>query len=68
MTNAILIQDVQVGQKFYMLNKKGISKYNGNMTFVMTSNNGRYFEYDRVENDRRYNGTTLYEQYVIVIE
>jgi len=36
MTHSILLQDVKVGQKFYMLNKSGLPKYNGNTTFEMT--------------------------------
>jgi hypothetical protein len=65
--NAILIQDVKVGEKFYMLNKAGLPKLNGNTTFLMERNNGRCFEYVRLENDRAYQGTTLYPQYVVVL-
>lgn len=40
MTNSILLQDVKVGQKFYLLNKNGVAKYNGKMTMEMTRNSG----------------------------
>jgi hypothetical protein len=67
MANAILIQDVKVGQKFYMLNKAGLPKYNCNSTFEMTRNNGKVFEYIRIEKDKMYTSSTLYPQYVVVI-
>lgn len=67
MTNAILIQDVKVGQKFYMLNKSGLPKYNGIRTFLMTRNNGKIFEFIRIEQDKMYTSSTLYPQYVVVI-
>jgi hypothetical protein len=47
-----LLKNVKVGQKFYMLNKNGTPKFNGNITFEMTSNNGKVFEYFRIENNR----------------
>ena len=68
MKAAILIQDVKIGQRFYMLNKNGLPKYNGKITYEMTRNNGRYFEYFRIENDKACVGTDLYPQYVILLE
>jgi hypothetical protein len=67
MKNAILIQDVKVGQKFYMLNKAGLPKYNANRTFLMTRNNGKAFEFIRIEQDKMYTSSTLYPQYVVII-
>ena len=63
-----LLKNVKVGQKFYMLNKNGTPKFNGNITFEMTSNNGKVFEYFRIENNRVYVGSSLYEQYVVIID
>ena len=68
MKNSILLQDVKVGQKFYMLNKSGLPKYNGNTTFEMTRNNGGVFvEFTRLENDRAYNVSTRNNQYVVIL-
>jgi hypothetical protein len=68
MTNSILLQDVKVGQKFYLLNKNGVAKYNGNMTMEMTRNEGGMFvEYIRLENGRAYNVSTYYEKYVVIL-
>ena len=64
---AILIQDVKVGEKFYLLNKNGLPKYNGNSTFEMTRNNGRCFEFKRLEKEKAYQSTSLYPQYVILL-
>jgi hypothetical protein len=68
MNNSILLQDVKVGEKFYLLNKNGLPKYNGNMSFEMTRNNGGCFvEYTRLENNRAYHVSTSYPQYVILL-
>ena len=68
-SNAILIQDVKVGQKFYKLNKMGHQQYNENTVFEMAyiHSSGQMFEYDRIGKDKRYVDTTLYPQYVVVI-
>jgi hypothetical protein len=68
MTNSILLQDVKVGETFYMLNKSGLPKYNGNTTYVMTRNNGGLFvEFTRIENNKAYNVCVIYKQLVVII-
>jgi len=67
MTNSILLQDVKVGETFYMLNKSGLPKYNGNTTYVMTRNNGHVVEFTRLENDKNYQVSTINKQLVVII-
>ena len=68
LSNSILIKNVKVGEKFYMLNKSGLPKYNGNSTFIMTRNtNGKMVEYSRIEKERYYNESTMYDQFVVII-
>ena len=68
MENKILIQEVKVGQRFYMLNKFDLPKYNGNMTFEMTRNTGNgIVEFTRLEKVKYYNEGTRYNQFVVLI-
>jgi len=67
MKRGILVQNVNVGDKFYFLNKNGTPRYNGNITYEMTRNNGKAMEFFRIENGKGHTLTSLYDNYVIVI-
>ncbi len=66
--NKILLKDIKVGEKFYILNKTGTPKFSGKMTFIMVRNNGSIIEYDRLENDKRYIESTRYKVYGVIID
>jgi hypothetical protein len=64
----ILLKNIQEGQSFYLLNKSGLPKYNGKMTFTMTRNtNGKMVEYSRIEKEKHYSESTMYDQYAVII-
>jgi hypothetical protein len=67
MTQKIFLKDVKVGQKFYLINKNGCAKYNGNITMQMTRNSGNgIVEFTRLENDKPYN-ELAYNKLVVIL-
>ena len=67
-TDSILLKDVEVGKKFYMINKKGLPKYNGNTTFEMTRNSKKgIVEFTRLENGKAYCEIARDNQFVVIL-
>jgi hypothetical protein len=67
MIKVIFLIDVKVGQKFYLVNKNGCAKYNGNMTMEMTRNSGNgIVKFTRLENGKPYNELTDKKRAVII--
>jgi hypothetical protein len=67
MNTGILMQNVKVGEKFYFLNKRGVPRYKGKITYEMTRNNGKAMEYFRIDNGKGYTATSIRDNYVVVI-